>query len=116
MAEDLDTRDDPLWSIAERRAGERVAGWANAKVRLDFKTILPATVADLSRAGCRLRTSRAVQVGAFIQLKIGDICIIQAEIVWARDGWHGCRFAAPIGQAALGRFRERWAEDADEPA
>lgn len=60
-----------------------------------------AVLHDLSIFGCRILAPRAYPAGEAIWLAFADSAPVAAKVVWAEDGFMGCRFDTPISRTLL---------------
>lgn len=83
-----------------RGAERRVVNLA-ADLREEGSQLADAEVADLSTDGFMIHCSLDLEPGALVWLKLSGFAPMKAEVVWARDGKAGCRFATPLYPAIL---------------
>ena len=82
--------DDAEWSAPkERRESQRVPADAPAVLLGAALGRVSATVTDLSRTGCRVRTRLRCRAGDGVVLRIGAIEPKAVTIAWAADGEMG---------------------------
>ena len=60
-----------------------------------------AVLQDVSIYGCKLACARFKLADARVWLRIHGGLPIAATIIWARDGFIGCRFDAPISSGTV---------------
>jgi hypothetical protein len=60
-----------------------------------------ALIYNLSRGGLLLETVVLLNAGDVLIFDLPEVGAIAAEVVWARDGFAGCRFERPVPQAAV---------------
>lgn len=83
-----------------RSAERRVVNLA-ADLREEGSQLADVEVADLSTDGFMMRCPLDLEPGASVWLKLSGQPPMKAEIVWARDGRAGCRFATTLYPATL---------------
>ena len=92
------------------RLSEPRAGRARAAARRTLSLRVPALSAggtdaalvhNLSEHGLRIETDAVVQSGEMIRVELPEAGAVDARVVWAGDGFAGCRFLTPIPKAAV---------------
>lgn len=61
----------------------------------------PALVYNLSERGLLLETDTSLQLGDVLIVELPEAGATPAEVIWARDGFAGCRFGKPLPAAAV---------------
>lgn len=59
------------------------------------------TVHNISESGLLVETDQPLPVGEWFNLTLPEAGNVEAEVIWVSGALHGCRFAAPLGRAAL---------------
>jgi hypothetical protein len=66
-----------------------------------------ALIYNLSRGGLLLETAVLLNAGDMLVFDLPEAGAIAAEVIWARDGFAGCKFEHPLAQAAVSAARLR---------
>lgn len=61
----------------------------------------PALVYNLSERGLLVETETSLEPGDVLIVELPEAGATPAEVIWARDGFAGCRFAKPLPAAAI---------------
>lgn len=61
----------------------------------------PALVYNLSERGLLLETAAELQPGDLLVVDLPEAGATPAEVIWAREGFAGCKFARPLSAAAV---------------
>ena len=75
-------------------------------------------VHNISETGLLVETGQPLMVGEWFTLTLPEAGPAEAEVIWASGKLHGCRFARPVGPAALSASQLRAAvapARADDP-
>lgn len=62
---------------------------------------IPALMSDLSTSGFHIALPEPLEPGTEIEIALGGLETLAAEVVWCKDGQAGCRFLKPLHHALL---------------
>lgn len=87
-------------AVTERDDMRSAIGLA-AKLHVDDRAILPATVINLSRHGVQIAIYRTLKVGEVVCLEAEGWPKLMSRVIWSQSGRAGCMFTAPPCQKAF---------------
>lgn len=90
----------PAWLPNEERQQDRRA--VNVAIVVDEPhRRLSATLIDLSTAGCRLRVSERLSLGAFVTVQLNATCDAKGWVAWSRGLEAGVDFSSMLPDAVV---------------
>jgi PilZ domain-containing protein len=81
-------RTMPGWVPRDERDEVSLSG----SVRLADGRVIPVSVIDLSRAGCRILSEETLAIGSRVTLNVAPAEGIEGKVRWALQGAAGLRF------------------------
>lgn len=89
-------------ALVEHRAAPRYSvAISTAKVRRQGEMPSEAVVVDLSIYGCRVQSPMRHKPRERIWVRFTEGPPFAATVIWAKDGFAGCRFDAPMERAMM---------------
>lgn len=88
----------------DRRRMDRTASWVEASCHVGGRSCR-ARISDVSPTGCRaVMGARNITPGDRVVLKLSDLMVLPATVIWYHEGQTGLEFASPILGAMLRQF------------
>ena len=84
-----------------RRASHRRAVNQSSIARTAAGSPYQIEVTDFSREGCRFVSDQPMVIGSHIRMGLSGAGAATCEIIWHKEGSYGCRFLAPLSDAAM---------------
>jgi hypothetical protein len=89
-------RNMPGWVARDDRDEVSLSG----SLRLADGRVIPVSVIDLSRAGCRVLSAETLPIGARVALNVAPVENLEGIVRWALQGSAGVRFDRHTAAAA----------------
>lgn len=80
----------------ERRHHQRVAVSKPARLRPFERFVMQVDVVDFSSHGFRAHCNAALLVGSWVSLDVPGTGVVEAKVIWRKEGEIGARFVRPI--------------------
>jgi hypothetical protein len=80
----------------ERRHHPRVAVGKPARLRPHERFVMQVDVVDCSPQGFRAYCEAAVRIGNWVSLDVPGLGVVEAKVIWRKDGQIGAQFVRPI--------------------
>lgn len=94
----------------DRRRMDRSASWVEASCDIRGRACR-ARISDVSHDGCRaVMGSGTIAPGDRVVIKLTDLLVLPATVVWYREGQTGLQFASPMLGAMLSQFILRFGQ------
>lgn len=92
---------------SDARSSERVELLIAAGGQLATDVAAMVWVHNISASGLLIESDISLEIGQNIRLNMPEAGATDAHIVWGSENFYGCRFAQPLGRAALSAAKLR---------